>query len=307
MKLKNHQTNYLRGIFACYLLLMLLLCCSIISMDASGETETYNNQIVQRDSYDSYDFFASYDETIEIDFQVTSGGKVDIYILNTYQYSNYRNGNPFTPSYTRENRSAVKDDFYNSDSGTYYIVVDNKDNTRESDAQPTGSVTYDLKFSTEDNELDVLWIGIFCVFGIIFLIIWIYMIYWVYKDAESRGMDSTVWVIIVFFTWIIGLIIYLVVRRDNPKGSYQTPGGYGPPPQPGYQPPPAYPYPGGQPPAYPPQAPYPPQQMQPYPPQGGQYPPQGQTPYDQQPPPGGYDPNLPPQNQRYRPPNDPGY
>jgi Phospholipase_D-nuclease N-terminal len=40
-----------------------------------------------------------------------------------------------------------------------------------------------------------------------------YLLIWVAKDAKSRGVDNpVVWMILVFCTGIIGLIIYLAVR-----------------------------------------------------------------------------------------------
>ena len=59
----------------------------------------------------------------------------------------------------------------------------------------------------------------FFVFFIIFFVIFllacclpIIMCVWVYGDAKKRGMDETVWLLIVLFTGILGLIIYLIVR-----------------------------------------------------------------------------------------------
>ncbi len=47
---------------------------------------------------------------------------------------------------------------------------------------------------------------IWCVIGVIIAI-------WVYRDAESRGMNGVLWLIICILLGIIGLIIYLVVRE----------------------------------------------------------------------------------------------
>ncbi|MHA1578947.1 MAG: hypothetical protein ACTSUQ_04850 [Candidatus Freyarchaeota archaeon] len=55
----------------------------------------------------------------------------------------------------------------------------------------------------------VLWwiiIVVWCIIGIVLAI-------WVYKDAESRGMNGALWLIILILTGIIGLIIYLIVRE----------------------------------------------------------------------------------------------
>jgi len=54
--------------------------------------------------------------------------------------------------------------------------------------------------------------GDYCLLiGFIFIIN-ILILIWVYKDAKKRGSSGALWVIIVLFTGIIGLIIWLVVR-----------------------------------------------------------------------------------------------
>ena len=51
-----------------------------------------------------------------------------------------------------------------------------------------------------------------CICDIIFLIIWIYLIFWVYKDAEKRGSSGVLWAVLFFFFSWIALIIWLIVR-----------------------------------------------------------------------------------------------
>lgn len=61
--------------------------------------------------------------------------------------------------------------------------------------------------------------GMVALVGLIILgmlIIGILIAVWVYKDAKRRDMSAGPWVLLVIFTGLIGLIIYLVVRRDNP-------------------------------------------------------------------------------------------
>jgi uncharacterized membrane protein YhaH (DUF805 family) len=58
----------------------------------------------------------------------------------------------------------------------------------------------------------ILFIGLI-VFNIALLV-------WVARDAKSRGMDSAVlWMLLVFFTSFLGLIIYLLAR---PQGQMKT-------------------------------------------------------------------------------------
>lgn len=108
-------------------------------------------------------------------------------------------------------------------------------------------------------------LALLCAIWIVFFIIFLVVGIWVYRDAESRGMEGTLWALGVviggMLSLIIGLIIliiYLVVRKDHPVGGYYAPYGYGTYPPPGaYPPPAAYPPPGsyGPPPAAPPSGP----------------------------------------------------
>jgi heme/copper-type cytochrome/quinol oxidase subunit 2 len=61
---------------------------------------------------------------------------------------------------------------------------------------------------------------------IVWFVIAILLCIWVYRDAESRGMNGVLWLIIVLIAGIIGLIIYLVIRKE--KSSVAQP----PPPPP---------------------------------------------------------------------------
>ena len=110
-------------------------------------------------------------------------------------------------------------------------------------------------------------------------------IIWVYHDAQSRGMNAVLWLIVVLVGGIIGIIIYLIIRKDHPVGSYPQWQGF-PYPRYYYQ---QYYYP---PPHYPPHHYY---QYQAPP---GQYP-YGQYPYGQYPsgqyPYGQYSPGPQPQ------------
>ena len=53
------------------------------------------------------------------------------------------------------------------------------------------------------------------LFSLVWLILWICVIVWVYRDAERRGMNGILWGLLVFIGNIIGLLIYLIVRSDN--------------------------------------------------------------------------------------------
>lgn len=76
---------------------------------------------------------------------------------------------------------------------------------------------------------EIFGFGICCTVYAVFLVFWIWVMVWVYRDAESRQMSGVLWVVIVFLLGIIGLIIYLVVRDPKytaPPTYYQQPGYY---------------------------------------------------------------------------------
>jgi len=58
----------------------------------------------------------------------------------------------------------------------------------------------------------VLWVLPMIAWFIIAILIAV----WVYRDAEKRGESGALWLIIVLITGIIGLIIWLIIRRDKP-------------------------------------------------------------------------------------------
>jgi hypothetical protein len=58
-------------------------------------------------------------------------------------------------------------------------------------------------------------LGVFEIGFILLLVLWIWAIIWVYRDAEKRGMNGTLWALLVLVGSIIGLIIYLIIRNEE--------------------------------------------------------------------------------------------
>lgn len=67
--------------------------------------------------------------------------------------------------------------------------------------------------------LELFGLGLICLIPIIWFVIGILLCIWVYRDAESRGMSGVLWLIVVLIAGIIGLIIYLVVRKPKTGSS----------------------------------------------------------------------------------------
>jgi hypothetical protein len=43
------------------------------------------------------------------------------------------------------------------------------------------------------------------------------LLVWVYRDAQARGENGALWALIVLVAGIIGLILYFLTARQNPK------------------------------------------------------------------------------------------
>jgi hypothetical protein len=66
------------------------------------------------------------------------------------------------------------------------------------------------------NVVGCAFCSTFLFIPIIGLALGIALLVWVARDAKARGMDSAVlWMLLVFFTNIIGLIVYLLVRPQG--------------------------------------------------------------------------------------------
>ena len=68
--------------------------------------------------------------------------------------------------------------------------------------------------------------------ALLYLAVAIWILFWVYKDAQSRGMSGALWVILVFFLHLVGLVVYLLVRSGYPVRKPETSPGAPPAPAP---------------------------------------------------------------------------
>lgn len=68
----------------------------------------------------------------------------------------------------------------------------------------------------------------FCLLPIVWFVVGLLFGIWVYRDAERRGMDGVLWLIVVLIGGIIGLIIYLVVRKPEVNTGAAPPSSYTP-------------------------------------------------------------------------------
>lgn len=67
-----------------------------------------------------------------------------------------------------------------------------------------------------DAAAGLFGLGCFFIVFVSMLAISIAIMVWVYNDAKSRGVDSPIlWLVLIFFTGLIGLIIYFFARPQG--------------------------------------------------------------------------------------------
>lgn len=122
--------------------------------------------------------FQKYDR-IDVEVTITSGGPVDVYIISEGQYKIYEEGGDFKSKISRERVNHTEFVFENPDSGTYFLVIDNIDNSRKNDAVPYDDVTYTYTAPIEERHHKVImrniWIGgiVAALIVVIVFVVWL--------------------------------------------------------------------------------------------------------------------------------------
>ncbi len=71
--------------------------------------------------------------------------------------------------------------------------------------RPDGPMTTDI--------FDPLLFGLFLAIAIAAFVVYIFVVQYIYKDAVKRDLNAELWLIIIFLTPIIGIIVYFIVRN----------------------------------------------------------------------------------------------
>jgi hypothetical protein len=63
------------------------------------------------------------------------------------------------------------------------------------------------------------------VFGLLGLgtLLQIFLAFWVGMDANRRGMNGLLWGLLVLFTFVVGLLVYLIVAQTSGNGTRERP------------------------------------------------------------------------------------
>ncbi len=69
----------------------------------------------------------------------------------------------------------------------------------------------------EQFVLDPLWLIGAIIGGLIFVVIWILIVQYIYKDAVKKDLNAEIWLLIILVSPIISWIVYFIVRNYKKK------------------------------------------------------------------------------------------
>ncbi len=236
----------------------LMLAAMLIVPTALAATPDKGTWTIQGDEVQRYQIHLAEDGGIH--YRITSDKPIDVFLMDADNYNSWTYGQ----HYSYDDSGSILDSTHaestvSKPSGDYYLLI-------QSHGDYTAHVDYYIEYGPDvdtsilDGGLMGMFAGAMCIVWIVLLIIEILILRWVYRDAKKRGKSGGLWVLIVLFTGLIGIIIWLLIRppvqppmppQQYGAPQYQQPY-QAPPQQQYYQPPPQ------------PQQPYQPPQDDPY-------------------------------------------
>lgn len=187
-KNKNPK-NTILGIGAVTLVFILFLCW-ILPTSTTPEVydEDFEDQYLYEDEHDTYRLYSNNNDWVKFHISITLGAEVDVYILTSEEISDYNDGKDFHASYSKEKVTSQDGEYHMETGDTYFLVVDNLDNGRETDAVPKADVQYDLEYSVNEPhwwESTNMVYAMMWVVGLVFVICFLVM-----YGIATRGEES---------------------------------------------------------------------------------------------------------------------
>jgi hypothetical protein len=175
----------------------------------------------------------------DLHFTVKSNATIDVYVLTTSDYFNYPSGS-FTPIKAVEKTTSADFKIKSNPSESYYLIIDNTDNSRSTDQIPTGSAAYNATYPnfmdtathTVDNIVSTCILGAIAVIVIIIVVIIVIIYFVVIRKKKQPPVVQT--------PYVQAPVQYQqpVYQQHPQQQVYQQPQQYAPPPPSQYEPPP---------------------------------------------------------------------
>jgi hypothetical protein len=191
--------------------ILLLLFCLFNPHSSSGTYITNGSFTLEIEEFGSIDFYADPDYDYYIDIEVTSGGAVDIFLMDGYDYADYFSETAESFSYytigSDLSSHGITYEFYVENGIQLYIVIENADFTIGG-AYPYGDVTVSIKIdevlyvadsggsSSDEPETDSNLLAGLLVIGVVIGGVLLYKYYQkkkkerVYQPMTNQEFDS---------------------------------------------------------------------------------------------------------------------
>jgi len=135
--------NGRRFLFVLIAIFCLLFFQSTLSIGEEKEVwiglDDYYHEIIE----------ASPGDTVKYEVNVTHGDEIDVYILAESEYERYQNNEDFNTAKSYEKVMSVIGKYEIEYSRDHYLIIDNKDNAHEHDAQPESDVDVTINLTIE--------------------------------------------------------------------------------------------------------------------------------------------------------------
>lgn len=167
---------------------LVLATIPVFLNNVEGEDKSqYSDEEVKKGDYRKFSVDLHGHKELTFSIEVTLGTEVDVYLLSSAEYSNYRNGKQFQAVKEYEICTSAQGSFKDKKSDNYYIIVDNLDNVRSSDAQPKADVEFSLSYEIEEGHWYDSFSGIYGMLWIVglLLVISIWIVY--FHCDEEKG------------------------------------------------------------------------------------------------------------------------
>jgi hypothetical protein len=79
----------------------------------------------------------------------------------------------------------------------------------------TGNKLFIIRTVSEIPYLEIMLKITFSLLGLIFALYWIGLALWIYKDANKKNTNASLWGLLVLVTNIVGVIVYLMFKQNS--------------------------------------------------------------------------------------------
>jgi len=214
----------------------MLFAIAFLSETRAVGTYDSGQDVISDGNYSAHHVAFYSNKSIRVSFtaNVVKGPNIDVFFMDSANYQKYQANKSFTyyQNASQLNTTNASISIVLKTHDTYYIVFDNTPAGTPTSIE-SGDVAYvnytiivsvlDYNSAPLEDNFFLLFICGYCLWLIAIIIFQLVVGIWIYRDAEKRGMNGVLWLIVIALLGIIGLIVYLVVRKNHHRSTSSAP------------------------------------------------------------------------------------